>query len=234
MCASVRRESRGTILKNESKQSITTDTDAAGVGGQPGKVTFQIRLHGRGGQGTVTGAELLSVAAFEDGLYAQAFPSFGSERMGAPVEAYCRIGRAVIRTREPVSQPDVVIIQDPTLLGQVNLFGGLAEDGYVLLNSVGSFADQALGELVAPFRPERLLTVPATEIAREHLGRTTPNSALLGGFAAMTGIVSIEAVNQAIRNRFSGALGEANIAAAAAAYEYVLQENRETSHAATD
>ena len=92
--------------------------------GSPG-VFCQLRLHGRGGQGTVTGAELLSVAAFEDGLYAQAFPSFGSERMGAPVEAYCRIGRRVIRTREPVSQPDVVIIQDPTLLGQVDLFGGL-------------------------------------------------------------------------------------------------------------
>jgi len=194
----------------------------------------QIRLHGRGGQGTVTAAELLSVAAFEDGLYAQAFPSFGSERMGAPVEAYCRIATAPIRTREPVSKPDVLIIQDPTLLGQVDLFGGLDPDGYVLLNSVGTFEDQGLGEIIEPFRRERLLTVPATELARQHLGRTTPNSALLGGFAAMTGIVSIDAVCMAFRHRFAGALGEANVAAASAAYDYVRHETEELDHAATD
>ena len=180
----------------------------------------------------MTGAEMLSVAAFDDGLYAQAFPSFGSERMGAPVEAYCRIARNVIRTREPVSRPDVVIIQDPTLLGQVNLFGGLKPDGYVLLNSVGRFDEQGLGDQLTGLRPERLLTVPATEIARKHLGRTTPNSALLGGFAAMTGIVSLEAVATAFRERFAGALGEANVAAATAAYEYVLHETEELDHAA--
>lgn len=191
----------------------------------------QVRLHGRGGQGTVTGAELLSVAAFEDGLYAQAFPSFGSERMGAPVEAYCRIGHRVIRTREPVRSPDVVIIQDPTLLGQVDLFGGLQADGYVLLNSVASFDELGLGELRAMFRRDHLLTVPATDIAREHLGRTTPNSALLGGFAAMTGIVSFEGVCRAIRHRFTDALGDANVAAASAAFEYVLHETEELHRA---
>lgn len=198
------------------------------------KAAFQVRLHGRGGQGTVTGAEMLSVAAFEDGLYAQAFPSFGSERMGAPVEAYCRIGRSVIRTREPVSQPDVIIIQDPTLLGQVNLFGGLRDDGYVLLNSVEKIGDLDLGDEVMGLRHERFLSLPATEIAREHLGRTTPNSSLLGGFAAMTGVVSLEAVNAAIRHRFTGPLGEANVAAAAAAYDYVRHEIQEMEHAATD
>ena len=202
-----------------------------GDGPARGSRLCQLRLHGRGGQGTVTGAELLSVAAFEDGLYAQAFPSFGSERMGAPVEAYCRIGRGVIRTREPVSQPDVVIIQDPTLLGQVDLFGGLAVDGYVLLNSVESFDEQGLAEQLASFRRDRLLTVPATEIAREHLGRTTPNSALLGGFAAMTGIVTLDAVCRAFRHRFAGSLGEANVAAATAAYEYVRHETEEFRHA---
>ena len=205
-----------------------------GEGPALGSRLCQLRLHGRGGQGTVTGAELLSVAAFEDGLYAQAFPSFGSERMGAPVEAYCRIGRGLIRTREPVSRPDVVIIQDPTLLGQVDLFGGLAADGFVLLNSVESFDEQGLAEQLAPFRRERLLTVPATEIAREHLGRTTPNSALLGGFAAMTGVVTLEAVCQAFRHRFAGPLGEANVAAATAAYEYVRHETEEFRHATSD
>jgi pyruvate ferredoxin oxidoreductase gamma subunit len=212
----------------------TSDSDLMERARSSHGVLCQLRLHGRGGQGTVTGAELLSVAAFEDGLYAQAFPSFGSERMGAPVEAYCRIGRNVIRTREPVSHPDVVIIQDPTLLGQVDLFAGLSSDGYVLLNSVGSFDEQGMNDELASFRRERLLTVPATEIARTYLGRTTPNSALLGGFAAMTGVVSLDAVSQAIRHRFAGALGEANVAAATAAYEYVVHENEEFASATPD
>src|SRR3712207_4326174 len=96
---------------------------------------FQIRIHGRGGQGVVTAAELLSVAAFAEGAYAQAFPSFGSERTGAPVVAFCRIGDRPIRTREPIVAPDCLIIQDATLLGQVDVLGGLRPGGYVLLNA---------------------------------------------------------------------------------------------------
>ena len=90
---------------------------------------FQIRIHGRGGQGVVSGAEMLSVAAFLEGRYAQAFPSFGSERMGAPVMAFCRIDDKEIRLREPVLEPDALIIQDQTLLHQVDLFNGLPARG---------------------------------------------------------------------------------------------------------
>src|SRR5512141_1513293 len=96
---------------------------------------FQIRIHGRGGQGVVSGAELLSVAAFHEGRYAQAFPSFGSERMGAPVMAFCRIDDKEVRLREPVLDPDVLIIQDPTLLHQVDLFTGVANRALVIVNS---------------------------------------------------------------------------------------------------
>jgi len=188
---------------------------------------FEVRLHGRGGQGTVTAAELLSVAAFEDGLHAQAFPSFGSERMGAPVEAYCRIGPAPIRTREPVVEPDALIIQDPTLVHSVDLFTGLRPEGYVLLNSAATFDEEGLGELTARFRHDRLLTVPATELARRLLGRATPNSALLGGFAALTGLVSMEAIAGAFRRRFPGVVGERNVATADAAYLHVTQEEEE-------
>ena len=85
---------------------------------------FEVRIHGRGGQGVVTAAEMLSLAAFIEGRYAQAFPSFGSERMGAPVVSFCRIDDHEIRVREPVMEPDAVIIQDPTLLHQVDVFGG--------------------------------------------------------------------------------------------------------------
>ncbi len=87
---------------------------------------FQIRIHGRGGQGVVTAAEMLSVAAFLEGRHAQAFPSFGSERTGAPVVAYCRLDDREIRLREPINEPDAIIIQDPTLLHQVDVFEGLA------------------------------------------------------------------------------------------------------------
>ena len=97
---------------------------------------FQVRIHGRGGQGVVTAAELLSVAAFREGRHAQAFPSFGSERTGAPVVAFCRIDDRPIRLREPILAPDAIIIQDPTLLHQVDVFGGLAPDGYIVINTV--------------------------------------------------------------------------------------------------
>src|SRR5690349_22662399 len=85
---------------------------------------FQIRIHGRGGQGVVTAAELLSVAAFREERHSQAFPSFGSERTGAPVVAFCRIDDKPIRLREPVVVPDALIIQDPTLLHQIDVFAG--------------------------------------------------------------------------------------------------------------
>ena len=146
---------------------------------------FQVRIHGRGGQGVVTAAELLSVAAFDEGSHAQAFPTFGSERTGAPVVAFCRIDDKPIRTREPISEPDALIIQDPTLLHQVELFAGLDPDAYILLNSARGFDELGLGEFAKDFREERLLTVPATALAREHLGRPMPNSVMLGGFAAL-------------------------------------------------
>jgi pyruvate ferredoxin oxidoreductase gamma subunit len=117
---------------------------------------FQVRIHGRGGQGVVTAAEMLSVAAFSEGRHAQAFPSFGSERMGAPVVSYCRIDDRPIRTREPVMEPDAIIIQDVTLLHQVDLFAGLTPDGYVLINTSQSFNELGLASLFSNFRPERL------------------------------------------------------------------------------
>jgi pyruvate ferredoxin oxidoreductase gamma subunit len=195
---------------------------------------LQVRIHGRGGQGVVTAAEMLALAAFNEGRHAQAFPSFGSERMGAPVVAFCRIDDREIRNREPVVEPDVLIIQDPTLLHQVDVFGGLVPDGYVLINSARSFDDLGIGEFVAGFRRERMLTVPAGDLARTHTGRAVPNAALLGGFAALSGLVSLEAVEAAVRERFSGAVGEGNVAAAQAAYIWVNDELRELTGAPAD
>lgn len=195
---------------------------------------LQIRIHGRGGQGVVTAAELLSVAAFEQGRHAQAFPSFGSERTGAPVVAFCRIDDREIRLREPIMAPDVLIVQDPTLLHQVDVFQGLQPDGWVLINSRRSFDALGLGEVVRRFRRERLTTVPASEIALRHLGRPLPNVALLGGFAALSTLVSLEAVAHAIGERFRGPVAEANLAAAREAFDYVQREIEELAHAQTD
>jgi pyruvate ferredoxin oxidoreductase gamma subunit len=191
---------------------------------------LQVRIHGRGGQGVVTAAEMLSVAAFDEGRHAQAFPSFGSERTGAPVVAFCRIDDREIRLREPIMEPDALIIQDPTLLHQVDVFAGLKPDGYILINTNKSFEELGLGEFVRERPAERLCIVPATELALKHVGRPVPNVPLLGGFAAISGVIRLESVIKAIRDRFAGKVAEGNIAAATEAFNIVKRE-METAHA---
>lgn len=172
---------------------------------------LSVRLHGRGGQGVVTAAEVLSVAAFDDGAHAQAFPTFGSERTGAPVVAFCRIDTRPIRTREPIADPDLLVVMDPTLLHLAATFAGAGPGTTVLLN--------------APRRPEHVPgaavhVLPATAIAREHTGGPRPNGPILGAIAA-TGAVSLPSVEAALRERFPGPTGAANAAAAAAAFAVV-------------
>ena len=183
---------------------------------------FAVRIHGRGGQGAVTAAELLSMAAFDEGRHAQAFPTFGSERTGAPVVAFCRIDDRPIRLREPVVDPDAVVIQDPTLLHQGGLFSDLGPDGFLIVNTSKSWADLGLVDLIRRLPAGQTVAVPATEIARRYLGRPLPNAALLGAFAALTAQVSLRAICDAINERFEGAPGSGNVAAATAAHRYVL------------
>ena len=184
-----------------------------------------MRFHGRGGQGAVTAADLLALAAFKEDRIAQSFPSFGSERTGAPVVAYCRLSDTEIRTREPVVSPDCLVVIDPTLVHQVELFAGLGFDGYLLVNSARAPQDLGVGPLIAAFLPERLLSVPATEVALRRIGRPLTNAALLGGFAALTGQVGIAAVEGAIRERFARdeAMAERNVAAATEVFELARQ-----------
>lgn len=192
---------------------------------------FAVRIHGRGGQGAVTGAEMLSVAAFAEGRHAQAFPTFGSERTGAPVVSFCRIDDKPIRLREPITEPDALIVQDPTLLHQVNLFAGVPDHGYLLVNTSRPLDELGLGDLLSRLKSDRVVAVPATELAREHLGRPLPNAALLGGFAALTAQVSLGSVADAIRDRFAGAVGDGNAKAAEAAYAHVHEVMRRTADA---
>ncbi|MFC4119822.1 2-oxoacid:acceptor oxidoreductase family protein [Nonomuraea zeae] len=177
---------------------------------------FQTRIHGRGGQGVVTAAELLSVAAFLEDRYAQAFPTFGSERTGAPVVSFCRISDRPIRLREPITEPDAVIVQDATLLRQIDVLAGLRPAGRVLINSTRP-ADE-LGVIG--------WTVPASEIALRHVGRPLPNAALLGAFCALTGVLSLESVHAAIRATFPGLVAARNVAAASEACSYLREAVR--------
>ncbi|MBK8742029.1 MAG: 2-oxoacid:acceptor oxidoreductase family protein [Betaproteobacteria bacterium] len=193
---------------------------------------FQVRIHGRGGQGVVSAAELLAVAAFIEGRHAQAFPSFGSERTGAPVVAFCRIDDREIRLREPVAHPDALIIQDATLLHQVELFSGVPATAYVLINSTRTTDELGIGEFVDQLDRRRLCTVPATEIALRHVGRAVPNVPLLGGFAAISGLLRLDSVCAAISEKFPARIATANIAAATEAYDNVIKALAgETMHA---
>jgi pyruvate ferredoxin oxidoreductase gamma subunit len=192
---------------------------------------YQIRIHGRGGQGVVTAAELLSVAAFAHGRHAQAFPIFGSERTGAPVVAFCRINESPIRLREPIGEPDAVIVIDTTLLKQVDVFGGLKTGGDVLFNCEGDWSE--LGLTARPGgETSRVLTVPATRLALTHVGRPVPNAAMLAGFAAVCPqLVSLDGVIAAIRERFPASVAEKNVAAANEAFEFVAAQLKERAHA---
>jgi pyruvate ferredoxin oxidoreductase gamma subunit len=183
---------------------------------------FQVRIHGRGGQGVVSGAELLSVAAFLEDRHAQAFPSFGSERMGAPVMAFCRVDDKPIRLREPVLDPDALIVQDPTLLHQVDLFSGLRPKGFVLINSTRDYTELGLAGLAHGVHQYRVRTLGATELALKHVGRAVPNVPLLAGFAAMTRVIRLESLIRAITEKFPPAVAERNVRAASEAYELAL------------
>ena len=196
---------------------------------------FEVRIHGRGGQGVVTAAEMLSIAAFEEGRHAQAFPSFGSERTGAPVVAFCRIADKEIRLREPIMQPDALIIQDPTLLHQVDVFSGLKKSGYILINTTSTFDELGLSDYVRDFPADRLCTLEATALGLKHVGRPMPNVPLLAGFAALSGTIKLESVCMAINAKFSGKVAAGNIAAATEAFETVLARvesaRKEVTHA---
>jgi 2-oxoacid:acceptor oxidoreductase gamma subunit (pyruvate/2-ketoisovalerate family) len=175
----------------------------------------ELRIHGRGGQGAVIASKVLAVALFREGRQVQSFPAFGVERRGAPVTAFLRVADEPIRLRCEIQEPDDLIILDPTLIGALDVTAGLVEGGGILISSERSPRDHAA--LCARFR---VATVDAGRIASEHgIGsRTQPivNTAILGAFAAWSGLVSLDAVCEAIREEVP-LQAEANVAAARAA-----------------
>ncbi|MFC1963177.1 2-oxoacid:acceptor oxidoreductase family protein [Chloroflexota bacterium] len=176
----------------------------------------EIRVHARAGQGAITTAMLLATAAFEDGKYALAFPSFGAQRMGAPMNAFVRIGDVPIRVRSQINQPDYVLVQDPTLLRGYDVVAGLKPDGVALINDVREPSALSLKTKA------KVLTVPASRIAKETIGRADRvNTALMGAFAAATGELTLDALQKAVRSRFSGRAMETNLKALVEAYNGV-------------
>ena len=164
---------------------------------------------------------MLSLAAFKEGRHAQAFPSFGSERTGAPVVSFCRIDDKEIRLREPILEPDALIVQDPTLFKVVDVCQGLNPKGYLVVNSNKTLNELHLDKIAAQLPKGHVLTVPASELALKHVGRPLPNAVLLGAFAALTGLVHLKSVTAAIDETFGAKIAQGNIAAATAAYDAV-------------
>lgn len=174
----------------------------------------ELRIHGRGGQGSVTAAELIATAAFKSGVYSQAFPAFGVERRGAPVQAFVRFSDEKIRLRSQIYEPDYIVVQDSSLIADVNVFGGMKEGGIALVNTEQD---------TVPGVPAgvKLITIDATSVALEVLGLPITNTTLMGAFAAATGEIELDALEEALKERFAGSLAEKNIAAARKAYEMV-------------
>ncbi len=177
--------------------------------------TIEVRWHGRGGQGAVTSAELLALAAIEEGKYAQAMPSFGPERRGAPVLAFNRVNNTnPIRVRAGVLEPDIVVVLDPGLLDIIDVTAGLKENGTIVVNS-----SKSIDDLKNQFSGTwKLAVVDGTTIAKKEVGVPIVNTTMLGALIKATGIVELKSLDEPLKERF-GARAKNNVAAAKRAFE---------------
>lgn len=158
---------------------------------------IQIRIHGRGGQGVVTAAELIAIAAFRDGKQSQAFPSFGVERTGAPIEAFVRINEQPIKTRQHIYQPDIIIVLDPTLLQTADLTYGCSSKTLVIINTAKN-----KNKIEISLPKKNIFTVDATKIALEVIGKNLVNTVILGALAKVTGLITLPSLEYAIKEKF--------------------------------
>ncbi|MCJ7614323.1 pyruvate ferredoxin oxidoreductase subunit gamma [Candidatus Bathyarchaeota archaeon] len=181
----------------------------------------EFRWHGRGGQGAWTASELLARAAIHEGKYIQSFPEFGPERMGAPVKAYTRISDEPIRLHCAVYNPNLAIVMDPTLLATVPVTKGLDENGMLIVNTPKE--PKTLKEELKMTKGT-VWTVPATDIAMRILGRAITNTAMLGVVARATGIVEMDSIEKAVKDRFPGPLAEKNMGVIKEAYKEAKPE----------
>ncbi|MDZ7271745.1 MAG: 2-oxoacid:acceptor oxidoreductase family protein [candidate division KSB1 bacterium] len=183
---------------------------------------IEVRWHGRGGQGAKTAAQMLAEAAIEEGRHAQAFPEYGPERTGAPVRAYTRISDAPIVLHSPVRHPSVVMVLDQTLLDTVDVVEGMPEDGTLIINTPKAPEDirKRLN-----LKGGKIITLNASQIAQETIGRPIPNTVMLGAFLRATGMLELETVVADIQHKFarkfSREISDANVKAIRRAYQEV-------------
>jgi len=175
----------------------------------------EIRIHARAGQGAITTAYILGEAYFIKGMYAYAFPHFGAARMGAPMNAFVRVDEKPVRSRSQIYEPDYVIVVDSTLLRSVNCLAGFSQKGIALLN-------QREGVQIPKAKAgQKIYVVPANKIAQETIGRPLGNTTLLGAYAAATGEIELETLQEAIKRRLSGKAREGNLEAAKRGFDYI-------------
>jgi 2-oxoacid:acceptor oxidoreductase gamma subunit (pyruvate/2-ketoisovalerate family) len=191
----------------------------------------EIRIHGRGGQGAVVASKILAVAFFKEGKYVQSFPAFGVERRGAPVAAFVRTGEEFIHLRAEIYQPDHIIVLDPTLIGPIAVADGLKEEGWILINSE---KDPPQYQSLRLSHSYRIATVDANHIAIEHrLGSPTNpivNTAILGAFARISNLVSMESLEKAIEEEVPTDKEENAEAARDAYLKVAIQGNQDNNY----
>ncbi len=180
---------------------------------------IEVRFHGRGGQGAVTSAELVALAAISEEKYAQSFPSFGPERRGAPVQSYTRVSDEPIRLRSGIIEPDVVVVLDPALIVVGGALSGLKESGVIVINTRKSLADIKKEFSIH----HRTAVVDATRIARQILGLPITNTTMIGALVKATGVVKMESLVEPLHHRF-GRIAEKNINVCKKAFEETLVE----------
>jgi len=186
---------------------------------------IEIRWHGRGGQGVVTAAKVLAAAALSQGKHIQAFPEFGPERRGAPIQAFTRISEGPIRLFSHVTSPGIVVVLDRTLVGKIPFTDGLTRDGTAVVNCRHS-AKELREEIKLDYGT--VYSVDATAIANETMGRPITNTPMLGALLRATGILEVDVVEEELRSLFGAKLSpkmlQANIDALQRAYKEVRNE----------
>lgn len=190
------------------------------------KKPFEIRWHGRAGQGVVTAGELLAETAMQEGKHFQAFPDYGPERMGAPVKSYTRISDRPIEVHSQILEPDVVVVVNPNLIGLVNLTEGLSEKSLVLVNTPATPAE-IRKELDLEGNPVKVWTVDASRIGMETLGRDIPSTIMLGLVARATSQIKLDSLLHCVEEKLSGKLQrhvvDANLKGLEQAYEMAVE-----------
>ncbi len=190
-------------------------------------LNIEIRWHGRGGQGVWTASNILAEAAIREGKHAQSFPTFGPERMGAPIMAFTRISDDVIEVHSGIYEPDVVVVLDPTLLGTINVLEGLKKDGVLILNYKSTDIEKLSRLMGAKLRNYKTYVVSATEIAIKILGRGITNTAMLGALVKVIPLVNLDTIFEVVKERFRAPIAEKNIEVIKAAYEETKEVTRE-------